>query len=130
MTYIHAGHFESSHEKFKSAYQLTSKRSKSVVMEVIERENRRATYGHLMQVWPKILCKANSFKPKAIKTDGAYLSETGLTTMLQDIMSVYGSQEDGLAEIETASEDTSVSEKLHFRLKSDGLWSLLRLLRK
>lgn len=50
MTYTHACLFESCHRKIEIAFRLTSTRSMNVRSGVIERENRRATYGHSLQV--------------------------------------------------------------------------------
>lgn len=68
-TYLHAGLFNNCHKTFKRAYRLKSKRPKSVMRENIKSENRRATYGHSMQVRPDINCIANYPKENAIETD-------------------------------------------------------------
>lgn len=76
MTYLHASLFESCHKKFKRVCKLTTKRSKSFIRVVIERENRQMTYDLSVQVWPGIFGKANFIsKKQSRRKENIYLEQ-------------------------------------------------------
>lgn len=77
----------------------------------LSRESRQTTYRHLIQVWSEVTFQCSSAKQKSIKTDAAYLNETGLPTTVQGILIVFYFQDVFfLCGIETASEDTFVNK--------------------
>lgn len=76
--------------------------------EFTEWENRRITYGRLIQVRLEVSCEANPSIQRKIETDGARIVKTGSTTTLQGIIKVLQFQKVVLIEIGTASVDISV----------------------